>query len=246
MGDPKTIDDAVRDHYADAARRVGSCCEPAVTAEEAKVFGATCYDPDELEGLPEEVAALSIGCANPVALADLVPGEVVLDLGSGGGIDVLLSARRVGPTGKAYGLDMTDEMLEVADANRAKAGVDNVEFLKGRIEEIPLPDKSVDVVISNCVINLSTDKASVFAEAFRVLQPGGRIAVADVAAENEVDDERRADLDAWVGCLAGAQTRAGYQDTLEKAGFVAVSIVDSHEVADGFTSVLVRATRPKD
>ncbi|MGH8994921.1 MAG: methyltransferase domain-containing protein, partial [Acidimicrobiales bacterium] len=171
--------------------------------------------------------------------------EVVLDLGSGGGIDVLLSARRVGPSGKAFGLDMTDEMFEAARANQATAGVDNVEFLKGRIEDIPLPDESVDVVISNCVINLSTDKPAVFAEAFRVLRPGGRLAIAVVAADAELDDESRGDLEAWVDCLAGAQTRSAYGATLEATGFADVSITDSHIVADGFASVLVRAVRPK-
>ena len=244
MPDSSDIDTAVREHYANAARHVSSCCGPVVSEDESEVFGAGCYDPADLERLPEEAAALSIGCANPVALADLAPGEVVLDLGSGGGIDVLLSAGRVGPTGKAYGLDMTDEMLEAARANQTKAGVGNVEFLKGRIEDIPLPDGSVDVVISNCVINLSTDKPAVFAETFRVLRPGGRLAVADVVADAEVAATTRVDLEAWVGCLAGAQTRPAYQAALEAAGFVKVSITDSHPVAAGFTSVLVRARKP--
>ncbi len=244
MVDPDAVDEAVRSYYAAAAVQVGSCCEAVVTGEEAAVFGAGCYSPVDLEGLPAEAAALSIGCANPVVLADLAAGEVVLDLGSGGGIDVLLSARRVGPTGKAYGLDMTDEMLEVARANQARAGITNVEFLKGRIEAVPLPDSTVDVVISNCVINLSTDKAAVFAEAFRVLRPGGRLAVADVIADTELDRAGDTDLEAWVGCLAGAQTRPAYEPTLASAGFVDVSITDSHPVADGYTSVLVRASRP--
>jgi SAM-dependent methyltransferase len=245
MVEPDMIDEAVRKHYADAARRADACCGPVVSGDEAKVFGAGQYDPDDLEALPAGATELSIGCANPVALADLAAGEVVLDLGSGGGIDVFLSARRVGPTGKAYGLDMTDEMLEAARANQTEAGVENVEFLKGRIEDIPLPDQSVDVVISNCVINLSTDKAAVFAEAFRVLRPGGRLAVADVAADQEVDQTGRADLAAWVDCLAGAQTRSAYQASLEAAGFNDVSISDSHAVAKGFTSVLIRARRPR-
>ena len=244
MVENNAIDDAVREHYAEAARRAAACCGPVVSGSEAAVFGAGRYDPADLEGLPAEVGALSIGCANPVAVADLAPGEVVLDLGSGGGIDVLLSAKRVGPTGKAYGLDMTDEMLDAARANQAKAGVANAEFLKGRIEDMPLPDASVDVVISNCVINLSTDKAAVFREALRVMRPGGRIAVADVAADGEVDDARRADLEAWVDCLAGAQTRDAYRATLEAVGFVDVSITDSHPVADGFTSVIIRTTKP--
>jgi arsenite methyltransferase len=244
MVDPKAVDEAVRERYGNAALQVSSCCEAVVTGGEAEVFGAGCYDPADLEGLPAEASALSIGCANPVALADLAPGEVVLDLGSGGGIDVLLSARRVGPTGKAYGLDMTDEMLAEARANQARAGVDNVEFLKGCIEEIPLPDASVDVVISNCVINLSTDKGAVFREVFRVLRPDGRLAVADVAADAEVDDAMKADMAAWVDCRAGAQTHTAYRATLEQAGFVDISITDSHAVADGFASVLVRAARP--
>ena len=246
MVDSEGVDEAVRSHYATAALHVASCCEAVVTGEEAEVFGASRYEPEDLQTLPPEAAALSIGCANPVALADLVPGEVVLDLGSGGGIDVLLSARRIGPTGKAYGLDMTDEMLNAARANQEKAGLENAEFLKGHIEEIPLPDASVDVVISNCVINLSTDKVAVFAEVFRVLRPGGRLAVADVVAGAEVDDARRADLDKWVSCLAGAQTRATYRATLDGAGFVDVSIDDSHPVARGFASVLVRAKRPSE
>lgn len=245
MVDDSVVDEAVREHYAQAAQRSASCCGPVVTGAEAEVFGSGQYDAVELAGLPPEVADLSIGCANPVALAELNAGEVVLDLGAGGGIDVLLSARRVGPSGKAIGLDMTDEMLEAARTNVANAGVSNVEFLKGRIEDIPMPDRSVDVVISNCVINLSTDKAAVFAETFRVLRPGGRLAVADVAADREVDDERRADLAAWVDCLGGAQTRTAYRATLEAAGFADVSITDSHPVADGFTSVLVRAARPR-
>jgi ubiquinone/menaquinone biosynthesis C-methylase UbiE len=208
------------------------------------VYGAARYDESDLADLPAEAVAASIGCANPVALADVHAGEVVLDLGSGGGIDVLLSARRVGPTGYAYGVDMTDEMLELARANQAKAGVDNVEFLRGSIDEVPLPDASVDVIVSNCVINLSPDKRAVFAEARRLLRPGGRLAVADVAADGPVDDAVRADLAAWTDCIAGAITRGEYRTILEAVGFDLVSIDDSHPVADGFTSVIIRAMKP--
>jgi arsenite methyltransferase len=188
----------------------------------------------------------SIGCANPVALARLEPGEDVLDLGSGGGIDVLLSARRVGPTGRAYGVDMTAEMLELARANQAEAGVTNAEFLEGRIEAVPLPDQSVDVVVSNCVINLSVDKPAVFAEAFRVLRPGGRVAFADIAADEDVPADLQADDAAWAACIAGAVTRDRYRAQLVGAGFGDVEIVDSHTVADGFWSVFVRARKPGD
>ena len=245
MPEEGAIEAAVREHYAAAAVAAGSCCagESVVDAAEAEVFGASRYDAGDVAALPTEAVAASIGCANPVALADLAAGETVLDLGSGGGIDVLLSARRVGPSGKAYGLDMTDEMLELARANQRRAGVDNVEFVKGRIEDIPLPTASVDVVLSNCVINLSTDKAAVFAETHRVLRPGGRLCVADVVADNDAADPGPDDLAAWVGCLAGAVTHEAYRKQLEAAGFVDVSIRDSHPVADGFTSVLVRASR---
>ena len=220
-----------------------ACCGPGVEASSI-VFGSGLYDTDELAELPTEAVAGSIGCANPVALADLTNGEVVLDLGSGGGIDVLLSARRVGPTGKAYGVDMTTEMLELARANQARAGVGNVEFLEGRIEAVPLPDASVDVVVSNCVINLSADKAAVFAEAYRVLRPGGRLAVADVVADVEPDEALRVDPEAWASCIAGAVTRAQYTAGLTEAGFVYVEITDSHTVHDGIWSVFVRANKP--
>lgn len=247
MPDPKDIEAAVREHYAAAAVAAAGCCGPGASVADpagAGVFGACRYDQAGLEGLPSEAVAASIGCANPVALADLAPGDVVLDLGSGGGIDVLLSARRVGLTGKAYGLDMTDEMLELARDNQAKAGITNVEFLKGRIEDVPLPDASVDVTISNCVINLSTDKPAVFAEAHRVLRPGGRLCVADVIADASSDPPQIADLAAWAGCLAGALTRPAYLSALEEAGFTEVSFTDSHQVAHGLTSVLVRASKP--
>ena len=248
MPDRDAVESAVRDHYA-AAARAASCCGPGssvVDPAEAEVFGQARYAAAELEGLPDEAVAASFGCANPVVLADLAPGEVVLDLGSGGGIDVLLSAGRVGPAGHAYGLDMTEEMLELARANQARAGANNVTFLEGHIEDIPLPDASVDVVISNCVINLSVDKAAVLAETRRVLRPGGRLCVADVVADAEVAPNPVEDLDAWAGCLAGALTRAAYRAALEAAGLAEVSITDSHRVAEGYTSVLVRARRPAE
>jgi SAM-dependent methyltransferase len=258
MTDDNALAETLRAHYGAAARRAvevssaaDECCEtaaaecrgPAATVEE--VFGSALYDPTDLETLPPAAVAGSIGCANPVALARLAEGEVVLDLGSGGGIDVLLSARRVGPSGFAYGLDMTEEMLELARANQAKAGVANVEFLEGRIEAVPLPDETVDVIVSNCVINLSADKHAVFTEAHRVLRPGGRLALADVVADTEVDPERRADTAEWAACIAGAVTRDQYRAVLADAGFVDVEVVDSHPVQDGFWSVLVRARKPE-
>src|SRR5918994_3525397 len=241
---------SLREHYGAAARRAAQG-ELAVVAEVrgpgdgcggaledcGDRFGANLCDPGELEGLPAEVAAGSIGCANPMALIDLQPGQDVLDLGSGGGIDVLLSARRVGPTGRVYGVDMTPEMLELARANQARAGATNVEFLEGRIEAVPLPDASVDVVLSNCVVNLSADKDAVFAEASRVLRPGGRLAIADVVADVEPDAALRADKASWAVCIAGAVTRAQYSAGLTDAGFVDVEIVDDHPVGDGFWSV---------
>jgi len=239
------IQEAVRDHYAAAALGVTSdgpaneCCGPADGT------GAACYPGDELEGLPATAVAASIGCANPVAVAELSEGEVVLDLGSGGGIDVLLSARRVGPTGKAYGLDMTDEMLDLARLNQRQAAVDNVELLKGRMEAIPLPDASVDVVLSNCVIALSVDKAAVFAEAFRVLRPEGRLALADVIADHEPDAAAGAvDVASWVDCVSGALTGRQYQAAVEAAGFADVSIRTSHAIGIGFASVIVQARKP--
>jgi arsenite methyltransferase len=260
MSTDDALVDTLKAHYGAAARKaaagapvieeccgttIEACCGPSAQGA-TQTFGAGVYDPAELAELPAEAVAGSIGCANPVALARLKPGEDVLDLGSGGGIDVLLSARRVGPTGRAYGVDMTDEMLELARANQAKAGLGNVEFLKGRIEEVPLPDGSVDVVVSNCVINLSTDKDAVFAEAHRVLRPGGRFAVADVVADRDPDPELLADDAAWAACIAGAVTRDRYRAQLKAAGFTDVEIVESHPVADGFWSVFVRASRPDD
>ena len=230
----------VKERYGKAALRVlnggaasccgpapqsGSCCGPAPLVPGAvDPITANLYDEQQTGGLPAEAVLASLGCGNPTALAALNPGEVVLDLGSGGGIDVLLSARRVGPTGKAYGLDMTDEMLALARENQRKAGLDNVEFLKGQIEDIPLPDDTVDVIISNCVINLSADKDRVLAEAFRVLKPGGRFAVSDVVVRGEIPPEIRRSVELWVGCLSGALDESVYIDKLSRAGFVDVSI----------------------
>ena len=243
MRDRSEIEDAVRRHYAAAATSASACCSvpEGFGPHGAEVYGAARYESSDLAGLPAEAVAASIGCANPVALADLRPGETVLDLGSGGGIDVLLSARRVAPDGHAYGVDMTDEMLELARTNQRRAGVTNAEFLRGRIDDVPLPDDSVDVIVSNCVINLSSDKPAVFAEAHRLLRPGGRLAVADVVADAPVDEARRDDLAAWTDCIAGAVTRDEYRSMLEAAGFAKITIDDSHVVGDGLTSVLVVA-----
>jgi SAM-dependent methyltransferase len=260
MTDNETLTENLKVHYGAAARKaatgaavieegcgtaIDACCGP-LAKDSTETFGAGLYDASELAELPAEAVAGSIGCANPVALAHLQPGEDVLDLGSGGGIDVLLSARRVGPNGRAYGVDMTQEMLELARANQTQAGVTNVEFLEGRIEDVPLPDGSVDVVVSNCVINLSVDKDAVFAEAHRVLRPGGRLAIADVIADRDPDPDLLADDAAWAACIAGAVTRDRYRAQLEGAGFVDVEIVDSHPVADGFWSVFVRANKPAE
>jgi arsenite methyltransferase len=236
---PMTTEDALKAHYGAAARQVtaGGHCGDGWTV------GAGFYQPDELALLPDEAAAASIGCANPVALADLQPGDDVLDLGSGGGIDVLLAARRVGPTGRAYGLDMTPEMLDLARANQARAGITNAEFLEGHIEAIPLPDEAVDVVVSNCVITLSADKAAVLTEAHRVLRRSGRLAVADLVADGQ-PDQALADSPEWSACIANALTRDQYRTRLEAAGFSDVDITDSHQVAPGFWSVLVHATKP--
>jgi SAM-dependent methyltransferase len=261
----------VKDKYGKAALRVtsggSSCCGSTSSRGECDPITSNLYTEGETQGLPAEAAAASLGCGNPTALAELKPGEVVLDLGSGGGIDVLLSARRVGPAGKAYGLDMTDEMLALARENQRKAGLANVEFLKGEIENIPLPDNSVDVIISNCVINLSADKDRVLAEAFRVLKPGGRLAVSDVVVRGEVPAAIRRSVELWIGCVAGALEDEEYRRKLGKAGFQAIEVeptrvyrvedareflagagIDAEAIApqvDGkFMSAFVRARKP--
>lgn len=216
-----------------------SCCAPT-----ERSFGAGLYDEATAAGLPLEAVEASLGCGNPTAVAELHEGERVLDLGSGGGIDVLLSARRVGPTGFAYGVDMTDEMLALAEKNKTEARAENVEFLKGTIEDVPLPDGSVDVVISNCVINLSTDKPAVLAEMFRVVTPGGRIGVSDVVAEDRLTPEQRAERGSYVGCIAGALSQSEYLDGLAEAGFTGASVEFTHEAADGMHAAIIRATKP--
>ena len=269
----ENIKEAVREKYGQAALQVqsggNSCCGPSAA------FDACCdpitkdlYDADQARQIPEEALRASLGCGNPTALAELRPGETVLDLGSGGGIDVLLSAERVGPTGKAYGLDMTDEMLTLAQENQRKSGVTNVEFLKGEIENIPLPDNSVDVIISNCVINLSADKSRVLQEAFRVLKPGGRFAVSDVVVRGDVPEEVRKNVLLWVGCIAGALKDMDYVSKLAEAGFESIEIEPTRiyrvedaraflsnegidvdaiapQVDSKFMSAFVRATKPK-
>ncbi len=231
----------VKRHYAAAARRAESgqaaCCSPEQTA-----FGVAHYD--DLGDLPDAAALASLGCGNPTAVADLHPGEKVLDLGSGGGIDVLLSAKRVGPNGFVYGLDMTPEMLDLARHNAADAGATNVEFLEGHIESIPLPDSSVDVVISNCVINLSPDKPTVFAEMFRVLRPGGRLGVSDVVTEDRLTDTDRAERGSFVGCITGALRVSDYETGLRGVGFADVSITFTHAVGDGVHGGIVKAAKP--
>ena len=232
-----------------------SCCGPASTidanasccggsGEVDDAFGSALYSAGEQGELPAEAVAASLGCGNPMVVAELRAGERVLDLGSGGGIDVLLSARRVGPTGHAYGVDMTDEMLALAEANKAKAGATNVAFLKGTIEDVPLPDGAVDVVISNCVINLSTDKPAVLAEMFRVLTPGGRIGISDVVAEDHLSPADRAERGSYVGCIAGALSRSEYRDGLTAVGFIDAEVVYTHEAAPGMHSALIRAVKP--
>ena len=223
--------------------RGSSCCGPAAADAEAG-FGAELYSAAERSELPGAALEASLGCGNPLMVAALNEGETVLDLGSGGGIDVLLSARRVGPTGRAYGLDMTDEMLELARRNAREAGATNVEFLRGHIEDIPLPDGSVDVVISNCVINLSTDKSAVFASTYRVLRPGGRFGVSDVVAENHLTVQQRGERGEWVGCIAGALSIGEYERGLADAGFTEIEITPTHEVAEGMHSAIIRARKP--
>jgi ubiquinone/menaquinone biosynthesis C-methylase UbiE len=235
MDSKKEIKQKVGKRYAELARQAAqrapasccapqaSCCGPAEPAVADPISGQI-YAPEDLREVPLEAALASLGCGNPVALAELHPGEVVLDLGSGGGIDVLLSARRVGPTGKAYGLDMVDEMLELARENQRKAGIENVEFLKGEIEDIPLPDNSVDVIISNCVVNLSPDKDRVLREAYRVLKPGGRIAVSDIIFRGEMPEGLRRNLELWAGCVAGALKEEEYVGKLRAAGFQNIGV----------------------
>ena len=243
----------VRRRYAESARAVtegnndcgcggGSCCGDGDTP----AFGEALYDAEQRGELPEAATLASLGCGNPTAVAELREGEVVLDLGSGGGIDVILSAKRVGPTGVAYGLDMTDEMLALAQRNAAEGGVTNVHFLKGVIEEIPLPAASVDVVISNCVINLSIDKPAVLTEIARVLRPGGRIGISDVVAEDHLTSEQRAERGSFVGCVAGALSKGEYEAGLEAAGFEHISVTFTHEVADGMHGAIVKAMRTND
>jgi len=244
------IRETVRERYAAAARSVGdagaNCCSGSelITDDQREVFGSRLYGVTDREALPEAAQLASLGCGNPTAVADLNQGDTVLDLGSGGGIDVLLSAQRVGASGKAYGLDMTDEMLALARNNQVEAGVENVEFLKGAIEEIPLPDDAVDVIISNCVINLSGDKPQVFREAARVLRPGGRFAVSDVIADPDMDDETRRDMQQWTGCIAGALTGEQFERELLDAGFAEVEIWETHRVHAQASSAIVRAKLP--
>ena len=259
----------VRARYAEAARAVlnpgpdvrpgcgpapdsGSCCSPAESssccgtgsAALDTAFGVSLYREGETDGLPEEAVLASLGCGNPLAVAELQEGEHVLDLGSGGGIDVLLSARRVGPTGHAYGVDMTDEMLTLGRANAARASATNVDFLKGQIEAVPLPDATVDVVISNCVINLSTDKPAVLAEMFRVLKPGGRIGISDVVADDHMTDADRASAGSYVGCIAGALSRSEYLAGLRAAGFIDASVTFTTAAAPGMHSAIICAVKP--
>jgi arsenite methyltransferase len=250
--DLATTRDAVRARYAAAARvaaggETASCCGPeaaVITDEQREEFGAGLYAPSERGELPDAAVLASLGCGNPTAVAELHEGETVLDLGSGGGIDVLLSARRVGPSGKAYGLDELDEMLALARRNQAEAGVENVEWLKGDIEAIPLPADTVDVVISNCVINLAGDKRQVLREAARVLKPGGRFAVSDVIADPDMDAATKADMAAYTGCIAGALTRAEFTDALLAAGLTDVDITETHRVHEHAGSAIVRARKP--
>ena len=255
------VHQAVQEKYGAIASAISratphaDCCDSTCGCGDPMT--SNLYSDDEVSGLPAEAVTASLGCGNPTALIALEPGQTVLDLGSGGGIDVLLSAKRVGPTGKVYGLDMTDEMLALARENQRKAGATNVEFLKGEIEAIPLPDASVDVIISNCVINLSSDKDRVLREAFRVLKPGGRFAVSDVVVRGEVPEDIRRNVELWIGCIAGALDEASYRDTLQAAGFTSVEIdpwrvynvreigIESDALSpDAFASAFIRAAKP--
>jgi arsenite methyltransferase len=239
----ESIHETVREHYAAAALRAtqgSSCCSADGT------IGSELYSTLERDTLPDAAVLASLGCGNPTAVADLHEGDRVLDLGSGGGIDVLLSAKRVGPSGRAFGLDMTDEMLALAQRNAAEAGATNVEFLKGHIEAIPLPAESIDVVISNCVVNLAADKPAVFREIARVLRPGGRIGITDIVAEDSLTMEERAERGSYAGCIAGALSLSEFRGCLEAAGLTDVSITPSHTVTDGMISAIVQATKPVD
>jgi arsenite methyltransferase len=265
------IQEAVKQKYGEAAKRAASggtsCCGGGAELSSCDPITKNLYDDAEKAALPEKAVAASLGCGNPTALAKLQPGEIVLDLGSGGGIDVILSAKRVGPTGKAYGLDMTDEMLALARENQKKAGIENVEFLKGAIENVPLPDNSVDVIISNCVINLSGDKDRVLREAFRVLKPGGRFAISDVVVRGEVPSKVRKSMELWVGCIAGALEENEYREKLARAGFASIDVEPTRvynieearefleaagldaatvgpQIEGKFISAFVRATKP--
>lgn len=255
--DQERIREAVRSRYADAAIAVvergvdaetatsGCCGGPApVTGDGAIVFGPGLYDAADRAALPDAAVLASLGCGNPTAVAELRPGETVLDLGSGGGIDVLLSARRIGPSGRAIGLDMTDEMLELARRNAAEAGATNVEFVRGAMESIPLPDASVDVVISNCVVNLSADKAAVITEIARVLRPGGRLGISDVVADDSLSSAERALRGSFAGCIAGALSFGEYRAGLTAAGFTGIEVEATHAVGDGLHGAIVRATKP--
>jgi arsenite methyltransferase len=239
----EAIHEEVREHYAAAALEAsaGGCC-----SEEPESIGAGLYTALEQADLPQAAVLASLGCGNPIAVAELREGERVLDLGSGGGIDVLLSAKRVGPTGRAFGLDMTDEMLALAQRNAAEAGATNVEFLRGHIESIPLPANSVDVVISNCVINLAADKPAVFREIARVLRPGGRMGVTDIVAEDRLTPAERAERGSYAGCIAGALSFSEFRAGLEAVGLTGISLTPTHDVADGMVGAIVKATKPAD
>jgi SAM-dependent methyltransferase len=242
MATTDSLREEVRQKYAEAATGAGCGCGDGGCCSDGE-FGSSLYDISQRAELPDAAVLASLGCGNPTAVADLRDGETVLDLGSGGGIDVILSARRVGPTGHAYGLDMTEEMLDLARRNATEAKIENVTFLQGLIEEIPLPDASVDVVISNCVINLSTDKPSVLREIGRVLRPGGRIGISDVVAEDRLEPEQRAERGSYVGCIAGALSTSEYTDGLRAAGFDDISVEFTHEVADGMHGAIVKAVK---
>ena len=237
----ESIHETVREHYASAAIQAqhgSACCGPSENPS------AELYSALERDELPDAAVLASLGCGNPIAVAELHEGERVLDLGSGGGIDVLLSARRVGPTGRAFGLDMTDEMLALARRNAAEAGATNVEFLKGHIEAVPLAAESIDVVISNCVVNLAADKPSVFREIARVLRPGGRIGISDIVAEDHLTADQRAERGSYAGCIAGALSMGEFRDGLAEVGLVDVTISPSHTVADGMVSAIIKASKP--